>query len=93
MGKSAQSARRGAARDVAHPPSAAGSAAAAEDASGKRRDAAEGPSCRAFGRVLLRRGVVAPLDDVQTSPARRLHPGGREKRSYLAPSYESKYWI
>ncbi len=34
-------------------------AAAAEDGSGKRRNAAEGPIRRALGRVILRPGVVA----------------------------------
>ncbi len=38
-----------------------GSAAAAEDGSGERRDAPEGPFRRSFGRVLLRRGVARPL--------------------------------
>ena len=38
------------------------------------------------------RRASPPLDDVETSPARRLHPGeGREKRSCVPSSYESKY--
>ena len=49
--------------------------------------ASQGPrdeSVRAFKaarRVAFRgpRRALAPLDDVPTSPARRLHPGGREK--------------
>ena len=75
-----------------------------------RRDAgpSQGPrgesarARKAARRVAFRgrRRALAPLDDVQTSPASRsrtegrparlLHPGGREKRSYVA-SYESKY--
>ena len=38
------------------------------------------------------RRASPPLDDVPTSPARRLLPGGREKRSYVSPFYESKYY-
>ncbi len=50
-------------------------------------DASQGPrddvrrTCKAARRVTFRghRRALAPLDDVQTSPARRLLPGGREK--------------
>ena len=49
---------------------------------------------KAARRVAFRghRRASTPLDDVQTSSARRLLPGGREKRSYVSSSYESKYW-
>ena len=38
-------------------------------------------ACKAARRVVFRgqRRASPPLDDVATSPARRLHPGGREK--------------
>jgi hypothetical protein len=54
MGQMGLSGRRGARRDAC--------------ASGKRRNAPEGPSCPTEGRVLLRRGVVAHLWRCAASP-------------------------